>query len=50
MNKKVEGEIAKIEVTQGKLRESIEATRKLAEQADKLLKAHKETLKKQADG
>ncbi len=44
MDKKVEKEIAEIEATQGKLRESIEETKKLAEQADKLLKAHKKTL------
>lgn len=45
MDKKVEKEIARIEATQGKLRESIEETRRLAAQADELLKAHKQTLK-----
>lgn len=49
MNKKIEREIEEIEDTQGKLRESIEQTKELAEQADKLLKKHKKTLKGQAD-
>lgn len=46
MNKKIEAEVAKIEETQGALRESIEQTKALAEQAEKLMKRHKETLKK----
>lgn len=45
MDKKVQKEIAEIEETQCKLRESIEVSRKLAEQTDELLRAHKETLK-----
>ena len=44
MNKKIEGEIAKIEATQKELRESIEATKGLAERAEKLLRQHKKTL------
>jgi predicted transcriptional regulator len=46
MNKtKLEKEVARIEKTQGALRESIERTRELAEQADDLIQKHKETLK-----
>lgn len=50
MDKKIEREIKEIEVTQGKLRESIAQTKGLAEQADKLLQKHKKTLRNQADG
>lgn len=46
MNKKIAEEVAKIEETQGALRDSIEQTKALAEQAEKLLKQHKKTLKK----
>ena len=49
VDKKIEREIKEIENTQGKLRESIEQTKDLAEQADKLFKKHKKTLKDQAE-
>lgn len=45
MPKKTEREIQKIEKTQEALRESIDLTKKLAKEADKLLKQHKKTLK-----
>ncbi len=45
MNKKLEREIKKIEDAQDELRESIEHTKELAADVDKLLKAHKKTLK-----
>lgn len=48
MDKKIEREIEKIEETQGKLRESIEQTKDLAQQADALLKKHKKTLEDQS--
>lgn len=48
MNKKVEREIAEIEATQEKLRDSIEQTKELAEHAETLLKKHKKTVKDQA--
>lgn len=48
MNKKLVDEVAAIEETQGALRESIEQTKALAQQADKLLKKHKANLKNQA--
>lgn len=48
MVKKFDEEIARIEQTQGALRESIEQTKELAEQAEKLLQKHKATLKKKA--
>lgn len=47
--KKIESQIKDIEETQGKLRESIEQTKELAEQADELLKKHKKTLNDQLD-
>ena len=45
MDMKIEGEIAKIEATQQALRESIEATKGLAADAEQLLQQHKKTLK-----
>ena len=42
---KLEQEIAEIEATQAALRESIAATKGLAETAERLLKKHKKTLK-----
>ena len=50
VNKKLVEEVAAIEETQGALRESIEKTKALAEDADKLLKKHKANLKNQAGG
>lgn len=50
MKKKLEAEVAKIEETQEALRDSIEATKILAEKADKLVQQHKETLKKVQSG
>lgn len=44
MTEKLEKEIADIEATQAALRESIEATKGLAEKAETLLKKHKKTL------
>lgn len=41
----LEKEIAEIEATQAALRESIAATKGLAEKAETLLKKHKKTLK-----
>jgi len=46
--KKAQEEIEKIEATQRALRESIERTKELAEEADKLLQDHKKTLKDDA--
>lgn len=45
MPKQADNEIAKIEKTQQQLRESIQRTKDLAEETDKLLKQHKKTLK-----
>lgn len=45
MDKKLEGEIAKIEATQQALRKSIEATKSLAADAEHMLQQHKKTLK-----
>lgn len=42
---KVEQQIAEIEATQAALRDSIAATKGLAEKAERLLKNHKKTLK-----
>ncbi len=42
-------EVARIEATQGALRESIEQTKELAEKADKLLKAYKSNLNEEQD-
>jgi hypothetical protein len=42
--------VAEIEATQAALRDSIEATRQLAEKADTLLRQHKETLEREAPG
>jgi len=39
-------EVAKIEKAQGELRESIEETKVLADQVEKLLKRHKKSLEK----
>lgn len=51
MPKKIDREIEKIEKTQEQLRESIDRTKELAADADKLLKQHKKTLKDQdSDG
>ena len=49
MNKKVEREIEKIEENQAELHKSIEQTKTLADQADKLMKQHRKTLKDQSD-
>jgi hypothetical protein len=49
VDRKFENEIDQIEATQGMLRESIEEARKLAEQADRLLKTHKANFQDQAD-
>ena len=46
MGQKQNSEIAEIEATQKALRESIEATKGLAENAEHLLQRHKQTLKK----
>lgn len=46
VKKKLEAEITKIEETQEALRESIEAAKVLAEKADKLVRQHKQNLKK----
>jgi hypothetical protein len=43
---KQKNEIVEIEATQKALRESIEATKGLAEKAEKLLQKHKKTLQK----
>lgn len=45
MTAKMEKEVAEIEATQAALRDSIEATKGLAEKAETLLKRHKKTLK-----
>lgn len=45
MTEKQEKAIAEIEATQAALRESIEATKGLAEKAETLLKKHKKALK-----
>ena len=46
MNKQnIDREISEIEQTQAALRESIERTKELAEDAEKLLQQHKQTLK-----
>lgn len=45
VTRKVEQEIAEIEATQAALRDSIAATKGLAEKAERLLKKHKSTLK-----
>lgn len=42
--KKLQDEVARIEETQGALRDSIEQTRLLAESADALLQKHKASL------
>lgn len=44
MTEKLEKEIAEIEATQAALRESIAATKGLAEKAETLLKKHKKAL------
>ena len=44
MTNKQQNDIAEIEATQAALRESIEATKGLAEKAESLLQAHKRTL------
>ena len=44
MTTKRQNEIAEIEATQAALRESIEATKGLAEKAENLLQKHKRTL------
>lgn len=49
MNRKLDSEIALIEATQGKLRESIKEARRLAEQVDSLLQTHKATLRDQGE-
>lgn len=48
MDEKIKAEIEKIEDNQTELRASIEQTKKLSQQADKLMKQHKKTLKEQA--
>jgi hypothetical protein len=48
MNKKVNGEIARIEAAQKALQESIEVTKNLAKEAETLLQKHKQTLKDQS--
>ncbi len=50
MNKKLEEEVASIEATQGALRDSIEQSKLLSDQVDKLVKKHKASLKKEAKG
>jgi ABC-type transporter Mla subunit MlaD len=45
VTEKLEKEIAEIEATQAALRDSIAATKGLAEKAETLLKKHKKTLK-----
>lgn len=50
MTKNQEKEIAEIEATQAVLRESIEATKGLAERAETLLQKHKKTLQKDQPG
>lgn len=47
MDRKLKSEIARIEATQGKLRESIDEARRLAQQADSLLQNHKRNLRDQ---
>ncbi|MDQ3077303.1 MAG: DUF2321 domain-containing protein [Pseudomonadota bacterium] len=47
LKKKLETQVAKIEDAQDALRQSIEATKVLAEKADNLVQQHKENLKKQ---
>ncbi len=44
MNTRKEDSLAEIEATQAALRDSIEATKDLAEKAETLLKKHKQTL------
>jgi hypothetical protein len=46
VDKKLVDEVAKIEEAQGALRESIEETKALADQVEKLLKRHKKSLQK----
>lgn len=48
MNKKVQLQIEQIEANQKKLRESIEQTKSLSKEADKLMKNHKKTLQDQS--
>jgi hypothetical protein len=45
VTEKFEEEMAEIEATQAALRDSIAATKGLAERAERLLKKHKKTLK-----
>ena len=49
MNKKLEREMKKIEDTQDELRVSIEHTKELAAEVDKLLTQHKQTLLDQSE-
>lgn len=49
MNKKLVDEVSSIEATQDALRESIEQSKALSKQVDKLVKKHKATLKEQSD-
>jgi hypothetical protein len=50
MSVKGDDHIAEIEATQAALRESIEATKGLAERAEDLLQKHKERLDREAPG
>lgn len=47
--RKAEQEIARIEEAQRALRESIDRTKELAEEADKLIQVHKKSLKDTPD-
>lgn len=47
-NKKMDRHIEEIEATQAALRESIEATKGLAEKAETLLQKHKQTIQEDA--
>ena len=50
MNDKIRQQIEKIEENQVKLRESIEHTKTLSRQADKLMQQHKKTLSDRSKG
>ena len=48
MNQRSKENIAEIEATQAALRDSIQATKQLAEKAETLLQQHKEALEKES--